>query len=332
MTEELALEQGVRERSTVLGDEFPLVSRARVVDRTGEQILARSGLAGQEYGRVGLGDLLRHVEDLLHGRRVADDPLEGVPRLDLAPQIDVLGAESLVRLGEGVGELGVLVRELVDLEPALDRDAQIVRLPGLGDVAPDAPLVDRGDQRWHVGVAGQHHANGARVALDDAFEEFDAGHAGHDLIRDHEGHVLAVEDLEPPLGGGRRENAVLEAEGELEALEDGVLVVDDQDAVRRRLVSARSCALDLRHGLTLSQVSARSERGPPRAGADHCSTDGADSPRSSSSGSASTETSKGGAGGTARICGRAMPTISSATIRPYRSRTSSRKGSVAFWS
>ena len=189
--------------------------------------------ACEQHGRVRLRDLVRHVEDLLHRRGVADDPLEGVTRLDLASQVDVLRTQPIVRFGEGVGELGVLARQLVDLEPALHGDPQVVGLPGLRDVAPDPTLVDRGDQRRHVRITGQHHADRARVALDHALEELDAGHAGHHLVGHHHRDVLAIEDREPLLGARRREDAVLGAKRQFETLEDRLLVVDDQDPVGR---------------------------------------------------------------------------------------------------
>ena len=66
------------------------------MDGACDQILARPGLASEQYGGVGLRDLLGHVEDALHRRTVADDALEGVAPFDLAAEIDVLRSQLLV--------------------------------------------------------------------------------------------------------------------------------------------------------------------------------------------------------------------------------------------
>ena len=230
--EELALEQRVGERRAVLGDEALILARARVVDRAGHQVLAGAGLAGDQHGGVRLGHLLHHLEHLVHRRARADDLVEGVATLDLAPQREVLRAQPLVGLRERGGELDVLGRQLVGLERALHVEAHLVGLPGLLDVAVDAPFVDAAHQRADVGVARQQHADGARIALDRLLEELDPADAGQDLIRDDQRDVLALEDREPVLPPRRREDPVVGSEGQLEGFEDGGLVVDDQDAVR----------------------------------------------------------------------------------------------------
>ena len=101
VAEELALEQRLGQRAAVLGHELLVPARARIMDGAGEQILAGAGLARQQDRRVGLRDLLGHVEDLLHRRRVPDDAFEGITRLDLPAQVEILGAQASVRLGQG---------------------------------------------------------------------------------------------------------------------------------------------------------------------------------------------------------------------------------------
>ena len=71
-----------------------------VVDGARHQVLAGARLAGEQHGGVGLRDLLHHVEDALHRRARAEDLVEAVLALHLAPQIEVLGAQLLVGLGE----------------------------------------------------------------------------------------------------------------------------------------------------------------------------------------------------------------------------------------
>ena len=253
MPEELALEQCVGQRPAVLGHKLLLVTRPCVVNRTRNEILAGSRLPGQQHRRIRLSNLLGHIEDFLHDRGITDDPLEGIPRFDLPAQIDVLRAQPIISLGQSVRELRVLIRELKHLQPALHRDPQIVRLPRLRQIAPDAPFIDRRNQCGHIGVARQHHPNRARIALHRTLKKLDAAHPGHRLIRDDQGDVFAVEDPQAFFTARRSKDAVLEPKRQLETLEDRVLVVDDQNPVGRGLVSARSCTLDLGHGPTLTQ-------------------------------------------------------------------------------
>ena len=208
-----------------------LAARARVVDGARHQVLAGTGLAREQHRGVGLRDLLHHVEHAVHGRARADHRLEGVAALDLAPQVEVLGAQPLVGVGQRGGEGHVLGRQRVGLEGASHVDAQALGLPGLLDVAVDSAVVDGAHDRGDVRVAGQHHAHGLGPALDDLLEELDAAHVRHHLVDDHERDVLALQDLEPLLAGQRREDPVVVLQGHRDRLDDRLLVVDHEDAV-----------------------------------------------------------------------------------------------------
>ena len=85
MAEELAFEERLGKRTAVLRNEATLLAGAGVVDRTGDEILAGSRLARDEQRGIGGGDFLDHVEDPQHGRALADQLIEGVTALDLAP-------------------------------------------------------------------------------------------------------------------------------------------------------------------------------------------------------------------------------------------------------
>ena len=69
----------------------------------------------------------------------------------------------------GLLQLGHQARPLHDQVVLLDRLAdhglQLVGVPGLGDVAEDAPLVDRVDDGLDVGVGGEEQAGGLRADL-----------------------------------------------------------------------------------------------------------------------------------------------------------------------
>ena len=234
VTEELALEQRIGQRAAVLGDEALVLARPGVVDRAGHQVLAGARLAEEQHRRVGLGDLLHHLEDPSHRRAGADDLVEGVLPLDLLAQVDVLGAKPLVGLGQSRRQLHVLGGQPVGLQCPLDVDSQLVRLPGLLDVAIDAPVVDGAHDRVDVRVAGEHHPHRLRLALDHLLEELDPAHRGHHLVDDHQRDLLALEDLHAVVAVGRREDLVVLAQRQLEGLQDRLLVVDDEDAVGMR--------------------------------------------------------------------------------------------------
>ena len=73
VAEELRLEEGLGERAAVDGDEGPPSPRARVVQGTGEQLLAGSGLALEEHGAIARRHLREDVEDPSHGRTAAHE-------------------------------------------------------------------------------------------------------------------------------------------------------------------------------------------------------------------------------------------------------------------
>src|SRR5690606_35942553 len=58
VAEELALEEIARDRGAVHADQRPLATRARVVDRARDQLLAGARLARDQHGGVGVGDEL----------------------------------------------------------------------------------------------------------------------------------------------------------------------------------------------------------------------------------------------------------------------------------
>ena len=96
------------------------------------------------------------------------------------------------------------------------------------------------------------------VALDRLLEELDAAQAGQHLVRDDQRDVFALEDREPLLAAGGREDAVVGAERQLERFEDRGLVVDDQDAVGRPSGDRRAPSIALPDWSSLSLTTASS--------------------------------------------------------------------------
>src|SRR5205085_2706899 len=86
MTEELGLEERLRERrARDLHHRAGAAIRIEV-KRFGDELLAGPALPGDEDGRVCLRDLADGLVDLLHRRRVADDPLGLDEGADLVAQ------------------------------------------------------------------------------------------------------------------------------------------------------------------------------------------------------------------------------------------------------
>ena len=67
----------------LIGDQVALPLLARVVDRLGDQLLARAGLALDQDRALGPGDVPDQLEDLVHLRVLADDVVEAVILLEL---------------------------------------------------------------------------------------------------------------------------------------------------------------------------------------------------------------------------------------------------------
>src|SRR5262249_36468679 len=66
VTEELALEEGIRERSAVLRQERSLAAGRKRVDRARHDLLARSRLARDQDGRIRWRHLPYELEDASH--------------------------------------------------------------------------------------------------------------------------------------------------------------------------------------------------------------------------------------------------------------------------
>ena len=94
VAEQLALDQGRRDRAAVHHHKRPLAARAELVERVGQQLLARAALAGDEHGGVGARHLRARREQRLHLRGGV-----GQARPEHhAPQVVDLGLQPLLLL------------------------------------------------------------------------------------------------------------------------------------------------------------------------------------------------------------------------------------------
>jgi hypothetical protein len=97
--------------------------------------------------------------------------------------------------------------QLAGLHRALHGLQQVLGHPGLEHVLVDAGLVDAGDDVLAVGVAGDDDAHHLGPALAHFLEELDAGLAGHALVAQHHGHLVARDQLAGDVGVAGGEHA-----------------------------------------------------------------------------------------------------------------------------
>ena len=75
VAEELGLEELEGEGGAVDLDEGALAAGGAVVDGAGDELLADAGLAPDEDGGIGVGDLIDHFLDGLHAGAVLEHPV-----------------------------------------------------------------------------------------------------------------------------------------------------------------------------------------------------------------------------------------------------------------
>src|SRR5262249_16926081 len=104
--EELTLEQRIRDRAQVHGDEAALAPPAAGVDRRPDDLLARAGLALDQDARIGVLDRLQQPDDAPHRAAV---------RQETAVLEEVLAvlAAGLASRGRVASELGSQRRRLL---------------------------------------------------------------------------------------------------------------------------------------------------------------------------------------------------------------------------
>jgi hypothetical protein len=207
VAEQLGFEQVLRDRRGVDRDERPRGARAVLVQRVGDELLARARLAGDEHGDDALAEAADGAEHVLHGRRLAEDLRDlRHGRLDLS-----------------------LVQALLDGAP--DQVDRLGHVEGLGQVVEGAAL-EGADRAVEVRVGG--HDDDRQVAMPrlDLREQLDARASGHADVGDEHLRLLVLE---------RREHVARvreAADGELLARQrlleheaDRLVVVDDPDGL-----------------------------------------------------------------------------------------------------
>ena len=146
-------------------------------------------------------------------------------------QVRVLGGQALVGVPQLLHQAGVLARQLEHLDRAVEGQAELLALPGLGQVAEDPARVDRRDDRLDVGIAGQDDAVRVRPELHRAMQELDPVHDRHALVGDDHRRIVRLEELEPAAPALRGQHLELVTVVVGEGAQDVGLVVDDHHRV-----------------------------------------------------------------------------------------------------
>ena len=91
VAEQLALQHALGQGRAVDRHERPVGTRAEVVDRAGDQLLAGAAFAFDEHRGLGVGHLLDQPEDLLHRLALAHDVVQPVGPGKVLAELDQLG-------------------------------------------------------------------------------------------------------------------------------------------------------------------------------------------------------------------------------------------------
>src|SRR6185295_9007191 len=212
VAEQLALEDVAGNGAAVDGQEAFVTAGARPVQRVGHQFLAGAAVADDEHAGAGGSHQPHLLEEVLHGRRAADDALEAVALVEHLAQ----GRDLLL--------------ELLLLDQVHHPLAQLVEIDRLGEVVVGAD--PHGLHRGLDGAVGGHqHDAEVDLPLPHLLQEAQAVHAGHPQIADGEaGVVVLVEEFQRLLRvveGAHGEPRLLE--GDRHRFAGAGFVVDDQN-------------------------------------------------------------------------------------------------------
>ena len=173
------------QRRAVDRDQVPLPLLARVVDGLGDQLLAGAGLALDQDGALGPGDVADQLEDAVHLRVLADDVVEAVALLELLAEPQDL----------------VLKRPL--LQRPVHHQLQVVRVDRLGQEVV-GPQPHRLDDAVDRAEAGRHDRGDQHPALGDLADQVHPAHARASEVGDQHAVVGPAQAPSAPPGRWRR--------------------------------------------------------------------------------------------------------------------------------
>src|SRR5688572_14810098 len=208
VAEQLTLDQVLRNRRAVDLDERALDAVRVVVNRVGDQLLARAVLALDQDVRVAGGHALDELEEILHLLALPDDVREAVLAANLLLELLVLGAllRAVDRLAEHV-------------EQAFLTDGLLQEIEG--------PGLSRFDRTGDGPLAADDHDFRPRIDVLQPTEELDAVEVGQHQIGDHDVRPPLLENLFAPRADERRPDLVpLRLDDHLEPFGHRRLIVD----------------------------------------------------------------------------------------------------------
>ncbi len=207
MAEQLRLHQVLGNRRHVQGDEGGIGARTVTVQRMGDQLLAGAGFAVDQHRDVGMAEATDGAEDLLHGRRFADD-LRRRQGLRRRLQVQLLAGM---------------------LAGAADQRNGIVDVEGLGQVLEGTALVG-GHGAVEVRMRRHDDDRQARMLRANLRQHVEAAGARHADVREDDVRLLGLQRAEHAIGAVEtaRDHAGL-LQGFLQHPADGTVVIDDPD-------------------------------------------------------------------------------------------------------
>ena len=167
VAEQLAFDQGLRQRAAVDHHERVVAPRAQAVDGAGHQFLSGAAFALDQHGGIDSGhrfDLLAHVA---HRVAHADQLAERVVFGQLLPQQPVLPFQPVL------------------LQRVARHHRKVVRVERLGDVIEGAVL-EGAHGRFHRSVPGHHDHAGVELLGANLLQQLDAIHTRHADVGDHQ--------------------------------------------------------------------------------------------------------------------------------------------------
>jgi hypothetical protein len=128
----------------------------------------------------------------------------------------------------GLAQQLVLARQLHLFGGPADDGAQVLQGPGLGDVVIGAQA-HAAHRLGHVPARGDHHHFGGRPLGLDHAQQLLAAHPRQPDVAEHAAENALFQQFQGLLGAGASMGLESVAQGQIQALEHGGIVIDDKD-------------------------------------------------------------------------------------------------------
>ncbi len=221
VAEKLRFDQALRDGSAVDRHEWLAARDAVVVNRPGEQFLARTRLADQQHAAPDLGELGGRLEQLLHADRLADQIVKGRA------------------LGKLLGHHALGAHRVALLQGPFDFEQHVVELHRLEQVVV-GPRAHGRHRVLHRAVGRQDNHRRLGQGLADVPQQLQPVHLRHTHVGEHQVHVLLEHDAVSRLAvAGLKHAVALVGEQFGQRLAQHLLVLGDQNRLAHRLPFVR---------------------------------------------------------------------------------------------